>query len=127
MSQIQAAAELYLTTRKENYRQFILDHQTDYKSAFVATAVSGSEATLYAFVTKARHIGMVVVMGSRGGILGGVGKPIEFYEPKPIDDFESVWRYTWDAHVGYNIWDPNLFEVHFCALTLPKAGGLISP
>lgn len=100
----------------------------NYKSAFIAASQSGgSDATLYAFVTKARHIGMVLVLGSRGGILGSVAKALEFYEPKPIDDFESVWRYVWDAHVGYNIWEPNLFEVHFCAVTLPKAGGLITP
>lgn len=100
----------------------------NYKSPFVAASITGaSSTTLYAFVTSARHIGMVLVLGSRGGILGSVAKPIEFYEPKPIDDFESVWRYVWDSHVGYNIWEPNLFEVHFCAVTLPKAGGLITP
>lgn len=98
-----------------------------YETAFNATANSGSEGLLYAFVTKARHIGMCLVLGSRGGILGGVGRAIKFYEPKPVDDFESVWRFTWDIFSGYNIWEPNLFECYFCALTLPKPGGLITP
>ena len=46
---------------------------------------------------------------------------------KAIDDFESVWRYVWDIKAGMNIWEPNLFECHFVAVTLPKPGGLIIP
>ena len=111
-----------------NTLQFDRPVMFNYTAPFIGQSESGSAAvTLYAFVTNARHIGMILVLGSRGGILGSVAKALEFYEPKPIDDFESVWRYVWDAHVGYNIWEPNLFEVHFCAVTLPKAGGLITP
>lgn len=82
---------------------------------------------VYAYVTKAVHVGMVLVLGSRGGILGSVNKPIEFYEPRPVDDFNSVFRFTWDTNVGFNIWDPNLFEIHFTAVSLPKPGGVITP
>lgn len=100
---------------------------TAYETAFNATPVSGSEGVYYAYVTKARHVGMILVLGSRGGIMGEVARPIKFYEPKPIDDFESVWRYVWDIVAGYNIWDPHMFELHFAAVTLPKIGGKISP
>ena len=82
---------------------------------------------VYAYVTKAQHVGMILVLGSRGGILGNVNRPLKFYEPKPVDDFESVWRYVWDIIAGLNIWEPNLFEVHFVSVTLPKPGGVISP
>lgn len=99
----------------------------DYKAAFTATPQGGSEATCYAFVTKARHVGMILVLGAKGGIRGGVARPLKFYEPKPIDDFESVWRFVWDLYCGFNIWEPNLFEVHFCSLSLPKPGGIIVP
>lgn len=100
---------------------------SNYEAAFAGTSQSGSSGTFYAYVTKARHIGMILTLGSRGGILGEVARPIKFYEPKPIDDFESVWRYVWDMVAGYNIWEPNLFEVHFTAVTLPKVGGVIAP
>jgi hypothetical protein len=83
--------------------------------------------TTYAYVTKAQHIGFVLVLGSRGGIMGNVNRPIKFYEPKSIDDFESVYRYVWDIIAGMNIWEPNLFECHFTAVTLPKPGGIVSP
>jgi hypothetical protein len=84
-------------------------------------------STVYAYVTKAQHIGFVLVLGSRGGILGNVNRPIKFYEPKSIDDFESIYRYVWDIIAGMNVWEPNLFECHFISVTLPKPGGLTSP
>jgi hypothetical protein len=98
-----------------------------YDRPFVATPNGGSEQTLYAFVTKARHIGFCLTMGSRGGIMGEIAQPINFYEPRPVDDFESVWRFVWDEYLGYNLWEPNLFECHFCAVSLPKVGGVITP
>lgn len=83
--------------------------------------------TFYALVTKARHIGVVMVFGSREGIQGHTYQPIQFYEPKPIDDFDSVYRVTWDEVLGLNVADPNMFECHFCAVTLAKQGGIIQP
>jgi hypothetical protein len=99
----------------------------NYDKAFTATPQGGAEQSCYAFVTVGRHVAMCLVLGSRGGIRGSVARPLRFYEPKPIDDFDSVWRFTWDEYAGYNIWEPNLFELHFCAVTLPKVGGVIPP
>jgi hypothetical protein len=81
----------------------------------------------FAYVTKGTHVAFNLVLGSRGGIKGNVNQPLAFYEPKPVDDFESVWRYVWDIIAGYNIWEPSLFECHFSAVTLPKPGGVIAP
>ena len=81
----------------------------------------------YAYVTKGTHVAFNLVLGSAGGIMGNVNKPLEFYEPEPVDDFKSVWRFVWDAIVGYNIWEPNVFECHFTAVSLPKPGGIITP
>jgi len=99
----------------------------NYDKAFVGTPNGGTSQTLYAYVTKAKHVAFNLVLGSRGGIMGEIARPIRFYEPKPIDDFESVWRFVWDAYEGYNIWEPNLFECHFTAVSLPKVGGVITP
>lgn len=91
-------------------------------------SVTGNAAgTFYAFVTKARHIGMVLVLGSRGGVMGKTYKGLEFYEPEPIDEFKSVWRFTWDEILGWNIANPHTYELHFCAVSLPKPGGIITP
>jgi len=82
--------------------------------------------TTYAFVTKARHVSMNLVMGSTGGVLGNINRPLKFYEPDPIDDFKSIYRFVWDIIAGFNIWEPNLFEVHFSSVSIPKPGGVIS-
>jgi hypothetical protein len=100
----------------------------NFKTAFAGKSVTGNaDGVFYAYVTRAKHVGFVLVLGARGGVLGGVAKPLEFYEPRPVDDFESVWRYVWDSYMGFNVWEPDLFECHFVSVTLPKAGGLISP
>jgi hypothetical protein len=86
--------------------------------------IDAGAGTTYAYVTKGRHIGMNLVMGSIGGIMGNVNRPLRFYEPKPIDDFDSVWRFSWDFIGGFNIWEPNLFEIHFSSVSTPKPGGI---
>ena len=63
-------------------------------------------------------------MGSVGGIMGNVNRPLRFYEPKPIDDFDSIFRFSWDFVGGFNIWEPNLFEIHFSSVSTPKPGGI---
>lgn len=110
-----------------NRLQFDRPVMRPFKSASTLVPQSTASGTFYALVTKAIHIGFILVLGSAGGIMGNVNRPLKFYEPKPIDDFESVWRYVWDIYAGYNIWEPNLFECHFVAVTLPKPGGVISP
>lgn len=107
--------------------QFDRPIMRNYTTKFSTTLEGGAETDIYAIVTKATHVGFVLVLGSSGGILGNVNKPIEFYTPKAIDDFESIWRYVWDIIMGYNVWEPTLFECHFCAVSLAKPGGIISP
>jgi hypothetical protein len=99
----------------------------NYNVPIVGSSVSGSAVgTFYAFVTKGRCVGMALTLGSRGGVLGATAEPLQFYEPKPIDDFDSVWRFTYDMVLGHNVWEPNFFELHFCAVSLPKPGGIMS-
>jgi len=100
----------------------------NYNVPQTGSSVTGATpGTFYAWVTKGRSIGMCLTLGARGGVLGAVAQPLAFYEPKPIDDFESVWRYSYDTILGHNIWEPNYFELHFCAVPLPKVGGIQEP
>jgi hypothetical protein len=97
-----------------------------YTVAGVGKSVTGNtDGAFYAFVTSGRHIGMCLVMGSRGGTLGAVAEQLAFYEPQAVDTFQQIWRFAYDMTLGYNIWDPNLFEVHFCSVAIPKPGGVI--
>lgn len=81
----------------------------------------------YGYVTKGAHVGFCLAQGAGGAIHGSINKPLEFYEPKPIDDFESVWRFVWDILGGTDVWEPHAFEAHFVSVTVPKPGGVISP
>lgn len=87
------------------------------------TSLSGG---VYGYVTKGRHVGMTLVLGSRGCVVANVNQPISFYEPDPIDDFKSVWRYVWDMVGGFNMWEPSAFELHFSSISLGRPGGVIS-
>lgn len=100
----------------------------NYTSGFIGKSVTGNvDATLYAYVTKGKHVGMSLVLGSREGVRGKVVQQTQFYNPMPVDDFESIWRFSWDAILGWNVADPHMFEVHFHAVSLPKPGGIIAP
>jgi hypothetical protein len=97
----------------------------NYTSAKAMKSVSGNaDIQGYAYVTRGIHIGFSLVLGSRAGVKGKVLQPLEFYEPVPVDDFKSVWRYTYDAIVGHNIAEPNMFELYFFSVSIPKPGGV---
>ena len=97
----------------------------NYTNAFAGKSITGNaDASFYAYVTKGVNVGWSLVLGSRGGVQGKVMRPLKFYEPKPIDDFDSVWRFTWDAVEGLNIADPNYFTLYFFAVSIPKPGGV---
>ncbi len=76
-------------------------------------------------MTKGINVGFSLVLGSRGGVQGKVMRPLRFKEPKPIDDYESVWRFVWDDIVGYNIADPNMFTLYFYTVSIPIPGGVL--
>jgi hypothetical protein len=71
----------------------------------------------YAYVTKARNIHASIFVGGANGIVSGVALPPRFHAPAPVDDFEMVQRFSWDGYLGYQTYDPNVFEVVFSAGT----------
>lgn len=70
---------------------------------------------VYAYVTKGRTIHSSIFVGSNEGIVAGVAQPPRVYAPPPVDDFESVYRFSWDAFQGYQTYAPEVFEVVFSA------------
>ena len=99
----------------------------NYNVPFVGASVTGGVTqTSYAWVTKAVHIAFVLALGSKGGTLGAVAQPLQFYEPVAVDDRQQIWRFVYDMTLGYNMWEPNFFECHFCAVAVPKPGGVIA-
>lgn len=74
-------------------------------------------AGVYGYVTKARNIHASIFVGGPNGIVSGVALPPRFHAPPPVDDFEMVQRFSWDAYLGYQDYAPEVFEVVLSAGT----------
>jgi len=79
-------------------------------------------AGVYAYVTKGRHIHSSIFVGGPQGIVAGVAQPPRFHAPPPIDDFEAVQRFSWDAYMGHQTYAPEVFEVVLSAGTTRVKG-----
>lgn len=78
---------------------------------------------VYGYVTKARHIHTAIFLGGLDGVVNGILQPPRIYTPPPVDDFMSMYRISWDASMGYQVFQPEVFEVHFGAgSTRPGTG-----
>jgi hypothetical protein len=76
----------------------------------------------YAYVTKARNIHASIYVGGPQGIVSGVAQPPRLHAPIPVDDFEMVQRFSWDAYMGHQPYAPEVFEVVFSAGTTRVKG-----
>ena len=77
---------------------------------------------VYAYVSKGSHIHGTIFVGARDGLAAGVGQSPKTYELDPIDDWKSIFRFSWDTWVGYQPWNPEVFEVVFSAGTVRLKG-----
>jgi N4-gp56 family major capsid protein len=80
---------------------------------------------VYGWVTKGRHIHTMVFIGGMDGVVLGVGRQPELHTPPPVDDFDSMYRFSWDAYVGYNVFQPQVFETAFVAGSYRFKGGRV--
>jgi len=83
----------------------------DYSTA----AVNDCSAGEYAFVTKGRHIHMSVIVAAPGAVVGGFAQPPMLHFPPPIDDFESLYRITWDGYYDYGLFRTQAAAVIYSA------------
>jgi hypothetical protein len=72
---------------------------------------------VYAYVTKGRNIHASIFVGGNEGIVSGVALPPRLHSPAPVDDFDMVQRFSWDAYLGHQVYAPEVFEVVFSAGT----------
>lgn len=80
----------------------------------------------YGWVTKARSVHMCVFLKGPRGVVSGVLRPPQTHNPPPIDDTESVYRFSWDAYLRYQIMHPERFEIHFYAGPQRRLGEVVS-
>jgi len=90
------------------------------------TAVAGHPSTIYGWVTKARPVHVGVFLKGPRGVVSGVLQPPATYTPPPIDDTQSIYRFSWDAYLKYQIMNPERFEVYFYAGAQRRLGEVIN-
>lgn len=80
---------------------------------------------VYGYVTKGLHIHSMVFIGGSDGIVMGVGQPPQLHFPRPVDDFDSIWRFSWDSYQGYVNYNPDVLEVLFVGGSYRNVGAML--
>lgn len=87
--------------------------------ADLATDLGG---THYGFVTKGFNVHSSIFVGGPQGVVTGVAAPIRLHTPPPIDDLESIYRFSWNDRMGHQPYAPEVFEVVFSAGSVRMKG-----
>lgn len=114
--------EVQAVDATNNRLTFMTPVMADFKDGFIATPQGGSSATVYGFITKGQHIHPVYMIGARGGSRFAIRRMVEIHTPAPVDDFESMYRTSWDEYGEMNNWQPDLQEIAFCAASFGNRG-----
>jgi hypothetical protein len=77
---------------------------------------------VYGYVTLGRNIHSSIFVGGPQAIVAGVAQQPLFYELSPIDDFNAIYRFSFDQYIGYQPYRPEVFEVVFTAGTTRVKG-----
>ncbi len=103
-------------------------HKLTFKMPYMMTAIDGKglETDLgggvYGYVTRAQtiHSALFLTPGlSSNALVAGVTQQPNIYTPKPIDDYESMYRVSYDMWIKYQLWDARAY--HLCWLTGPSS------
>ncbi|NIV30502.1 MAG: hypothetical protein GWN58_13690 [Anaerolineae bacterium] len=81
---------------------------------------------VYGYVTKGRPVHATVFLKGPRGVVSGVLQPPQTYTPPPVDDTESIYRFSWDAYLKYQQMYPRRFEVYFHAGPIRKLGQVVN-
>lgn len=70
---------------------------------------------VYGYVTYARPVHASVFIKGPRCVVSGVLQPPQTYTPRPVDDTESIWRFSWDAYLKYQRMYPRRYDLYFHA------------
>jgi len=70
-------------------------------------------AGVFGYVTKGVNVHSSIFVGAPQGVVTGVAAPIRLHTPPPIDDLESIYRFSWNDRMGHQPYAPEVFEVVF--------------
>ncbi|RUM42124.1 MAG: hypothetical protein DSY80_07825 [Desulfocapsa sp.] len=72
------------------------------------------------YITKAYDIHPSVFLAGPGGVVTGVGQPIEAFPMPPVDDMRAIWRFVWKGLFKTQLFMPEVFEVVYSGGTRPS-------
>lgn len=79
---------------------------------------------VYGYATLGRNVHTMAFLGGNDGVAMGVAQAPVIHTPPPVDDLEMIYRFAWDAYMGWQAFNKNAFEVVFLAgnnrITGPK-------
>lgn len=84
-----------------------------------STVIEGAN---YGYVTKGFSPHASIFVGGPQGVVTGVAAPIRLHTPPPIDDLESIYRFSWNDRMGHQPYAPEVFEVVFSAGSIRLKG-----
>lgn len=79
---------------------------------------------VYGYVTKGKNVHSSIFVGAPQGIVVGVAAPIRLHTPPPIDDLQSIYRFSWNDRMGHQPFAPEVFEVVFSSGSVRVKGAL---
>lgn len=94
-------------------KPLLVDYSTEV--ATTGTGVATPSSGCFGFVTKGVNLHINIMLSAPDGILCGVSVPPRFYAPAPIDLFNSVYRFGWDAFWKFQLYKPEAFSVFVTA------------
>jgi hypothetical protein len=77
---------------------------------------------IYAYVTLARDIHPVVIVGARGYATFASRSKVGLYNPPDVADLPGVHRFTWDEYGSPNRWNPYVYEIIFTVASDTRGG-----
>jgi len=67
------------------------------------------------YITRGLDVHMTVFIAGPNGVAAGVGQRPQLHTPPPVDDFESMYRFSWDAWIKYQQFRPEYVYLIFSA------------
>lgn len=81
---------------------------------YIQSFTDATFGVIYGYVTKARDIHPILVVGARGMATFAARTKIRTYFPGDDADLPGVYRATWDEYGEANRWNPYIYEIIFC-------------
>lgn len=97
-------------------------HTVTFKSPVMIDYKTDLGGGVYAYCTLAIHVQASTFIGGPDAVVNGIGRPPRLHAPNTVDDFDQIFRFSWDSYQGYQMYNPDVIETIFSAGTVRTIG-----